>query len=108
MPLTNDGKNLILIVFKEQAKTIVIGATPSTTHSTVNITWGTVASGALNISQTYTDVIGLRYPASSAVNVLEFRNSANATILTMSIDDFPINPTTNGIYGIISMPVSIT
>ena len=107
MPLTNAGKKLVLDVFKANAVLIALGATPSTIYSTAEISWEAVSLGILNIPLSYTNVIGLRYQ-SGAVNMLQLQTSGASAILTLAIDDFPTNPATRGIYGIISMPVSIT
>jgi len=114
--ISDAAKAVMLDYFKVTVSEVSIGnstAGVGNAQDTFVITWGSIGSGILDISTTYTDIITLRYakyaPSTATLKSdrLYLKNSAHVPLLTMSFDDITVNPTTNGVYAIYSMPVTI-
>jgi hypothetical protein len=113
MPLLNQGKHLMLEVFKTKMYKVSIGTGTTPYFSETVIPWDTVGSGSLGggtlqMSANYDDIIALRYNAGAVINILRFRDSANNIIRykTSGINTTPQE--TKGVYAIIDIPVTIT
>ena len=107
MPILGNGKNLMLEVFKTKLYKVAIGA-GSTYFSETVIPWGTVMSGALNMSSNYADIIALRYNAGAVISNLRFRDASNNVVKNRNSGIGSTPQATKGAYVIIDIPVTIT